>query len=253
MSTVVLTPLPEIGALRLSITPPTGGAILQVQRTDVNGTAVVRTLTGQLPYSGTTPLVLDDYEAAAGQVTYTIGATGQPAPDVVTAMFDLGKEPWLGLPITPQYSVQVPNVFEYGSSIEARSVVHEPVGSRFPIVISQEASTRRGQMTVYAGSYAQGLSILRMFQLGRVAFLRQEVAGMDMYFSATTANLRVLNSDPLTVGVEVAYIEVGRPQGPLAGALGWTWSALKNALATWADVTGTYATWADVRTDTKRP
>ncbi|WP_144630285.1 hypothetical protein [Arthrobacter woluwensis] len=253
MSTVVLTKLPAIGAIRLAITPPAGGAILQVQRTDVNGTAVVRTLTGQLPYSGTTPLVLDDYEAATGQVTYTIGATGQPGPDVVTTSFDLGEEPWLGLPITPQYSVQVPATIDYDSNIESRTVVHEPVGSRFPIVVSQEASTRRGQMTVFAGSYAVGLSILRMFQRGQVAFLRQNVPGMDMYFSITTASLRTLVTEPFTVSVDISYIEVGRPTGPLAGALGWTWTSLKNSLATWADVTGTYATWADVRTDTKRP
>lgn len=254
MSTVVLNPMPEIGAIRLSITPPVGGALLQVQRTDTNGTAVLRTLTGQLPYSLQTPLVLDDYEAAAGQVTYTIGATGQPGPDTVTTNFDLGTTPWLGLPITPQYSVQVQNVLEYGSEVESRSVVHEPVGSRFPIVISQEASTRRGQMTVFAGSYATALSVLRLVQRGQIVFLRQgELTGMDMYFSANHASLKLLAQDPLTYGVDIDYTEVTRPKGSLAGALGWTWNALKNDRASWGDVTATFATWADVRTNTRRP
>jgi hypothetical protein len=50
-------------------------------------------------------------------------------------------------------------------------------------------------------------------------------------------------------GVSIEYVEVSRPPGDLAGALGWTWGALRDSYSTWGEVFAAYATWADLRID----
>lgn len=252
MSTLTITPNPATGSHQLSILPT--GTVTRVQRTDRNGSYDVRMITGLLPWpaaSGT--LTLDDYEAADGTSTYTVTTSA----DVVTgtAVLDLAGTVWLGVPVTPQFSAKVQTVTGYGAGVRSRNTVLEPDGSPNPIVIIRSSASRAGQMQLWAGTYEAALALLRLCGRGQIILLRQsDHAGMDMFFTATDADLTTLRTDgkDSVFGVQLQYIEVPRPRAPLSGALGWTWGELKNTYATWGDVFNAYATWGDVRTNTVR-
>lgn len=251
MSTLTITPKPATGSHQLSIVPT--GTVTRIQRTDRNGSYDVRVITDLLPWTAAQgTLTLDDYEAAAGTSTYTVTTSA----DVVTGSAVLTLDGiWLGVPVTPQFSAKVQTVTGYGAGLESRNTVLEPDGSPNPIVIIRSASGRRGQLSLWAGTYEAALALLRLCGRGQIIFLRQtDHGGMDMFFTATGANLSTLRTDGTSsvFGVDVQYIEVPRPRGPLSGALGWTWGTLRNTYATWGDVFNAYATWGDVRTNTVR-
>lgn len=249
MTTFTMLANPATGSHQISITPT--ATITRIQRTDANGSYDVRTLTGQLPWPAASGvLTLDDYEAAAGTSTYTVTTS----VDIVTGSvgMDFGGIIWLGVPVTPQNSAQVKAVLSYDADQQARSTVLEPDGSPFPIIITRSASSRRGSMQLYAGTYAEALNLLRMFGRGQVVMLRQsDHAGMDMFFTSTSAGISTLSTaqGSSVFSVTVSYIEVPRPRAALSGALGWTWGELKNTYATWGDVFNDFATWGDVRTN----
>jgi hypothetical protein len=248
LTTLTITPNAATGSHQLSIVPT--GTVTRIQRTDANGSYDVRTLTGQLPWTvaqGT--LTLDDYEAANGSATYTVTT----AADVVTAVAVLTlAKVWLGVPVTPQFSAQVDAVLDYGAGLDSRATVLEPDGSPFAVVVTRSASSRRGNLELFAGDYPAALALLRLVGRGQVVLLRQsQHAGMDMFFVATSADIKalVVAQGDSRFSVKVSYIEVPRPTSPLSGALGWTWAELKNTYATWGDVFADFATWGDVRTN----
>ena len=252
MTTLILSSDPATGSNRLTITPTAD--VTRVRRSDANGTADVRTMTGQLPHvvaSGV--LVLDDYEAPHGEVTYTVTTdAGTVTGSIVLTL----SSPWIGTPENPQYSAAVPSVLTYGAASSTLSTVHEPEGRFDPIVIVRGASSRRGTMSIEGGTYAATLNLLRLCQRGQTMLLRQlQHPGMDMYFLPMNSDIQT----SLAAGarsqfdLNVQYIEVARPNGALSGALGWTWDELETAFPTWDDVFDSYATWGDVRTDTRKP
>ena len=252
MTTLILTTDPANGFVRLTITPTAD--VTRVRRSDVNGTRDVRTLTGQLPHTGVDVLELDDYEAAHGTARYTVTtAAGTVTASIVLAL----TGPWFGTPENPQHSVVVNSFQDYNAGTSTLSTVHEPEGRDIaPIVIVRGASTRRGSLRIEGGSYAAALKILRIFQRGQTMLLRQpEHTGMDMYFVPMNADivtaLAALKSSVFDVTCN--YIEVGRPEGALSGALGWTWGGLETDFPTWGDVEEAYATWGDVRIDRRMP
>lgn len=252
MTTLVLNTDPANGYVRLTITPTAD--VTRVRRTDINGTADVRTFTDQLPHTAPAELVLDDYEASQGQARYTITTTaGTVTGTIVHAL----TGPWLGTPENPQFSVRVKSVEDYGTGGQTLGTVFEPEGRDVaPIVIVRGGSTRRGNLRVAGGTYAEALKIYRIFQRGQTMLLRQvEHAGMDMYFIPMTFDIvtALAAREASIFDVTCSYIEVARPAGALSGALGWTWAALEAAFETWADVEEAYASWGDVRTDRRKP
>lgn len=252
MTTLDLLPLPALGAVRLTITATAGASIKAISRSDLAGVAPVRLVQGTLPWPSTSGvLTVEDYEPAHGLARYTVtDSTG--AVTTASLTVDLGTLPWLGVPVTPQDGFQVDKVLDLDGTVEGRAVVHEPIGSRLPIVISREATSRRGRLIVWAADYPAGLRVLRLAQLGRVIHHRQSVhAGMDMYCTLTRAQLRTADADRWAV--ECDYTEVGRPASPLSGALGWTFNALRDAWPTFDAAAAGYTTFADLRIDKRTP
>lgn len=251
MTTLILTTDPGTGSVRLTVTPTAD--VTRVRRTDVNGTADVRTMTGLLPHTAPAELVLDDYEAGHGLARYTVTTT---AGTVTGSIVHTLPTPWLGTPENPQFSVAINSFQDYGAAMQTLSTVHEPEGRDAPpIVIVRGASTRRGSLRVEGGTYAQALKILRMFQRGQTMLLRQsEHAGMDMYFIPMNAEIvtHLAARAASIFDVTLSYLEVGRPAGALSGALGWTWAQLETDFATWGDVEAAYASWGDLRTDRRK-
>jgi hypothetical protein len=251
MTTLLLESDPGTGSNRLTITPTAD--VTRIRRSDANGTWDVRTLTGQLPYTGPAPLVLDDYEAVNGTSTYTVTTAGGTVTDSIVLAL---TSPIVSVPEAPNFSARVPSVLEYGANTNTLSTVHEPDGRPGPVVIVMGGSTRRGNLSLEGGDYAAALNLLRLFQRGMVMQLRQtDHPGMDMYFMAMRSAIVTSTNwgRASQFDVEVEYIETDRPAGALAGALGWTWPAVEADYATWGDVFDAYASWGDLRIDKRKP
>lgn len=250
MTTLTLTTDPVNGFNRLTIEPT--AEVTRVRRSDANGAADVRTESGALPHPLPDTLVLDDYEAN-GTATYTVTTTaGTVSATIVQTLLT----PWLGTPEAPQFSAAVRSVLTYGAGTSTLSTVHEPEGRGDPIVIVRGASSRRGTMTVQAGTYPEALNLLRLCQRGQTMMLRQlQHPGMDMYFLPMNSEIvTALAAGARSVfDLQVQYIEVGRPKGYLSGALGWTWDGLAADFATWDDVADAYESWGDLRIDVRKP
>jgi len=241
------TPLPATGRVQLRLTG--AGTVTRIDRADGNGTTNVRTLPGVLPwtYAGS-DLLIDDYEAGNGLVSYTAGAG-------VTASCTLELEnPWLFTPLQPAYSAAVKALTGYSARRASRSSVIEPLGRPDAIVISRAMGQRSGALTAYAGSYAEAAAMLDACDRGEILMLRQaEHTGMDMYFTAREAGIEVLTADAgnTLFGVSLEYLEVARPGGDLAGALGWTFAAAALSAPDFATITRRYATFEDFRLDNR--
>jgi len=250
MTTLTATPLPETGAIRLTITKT--GTVDYILRSDVNGQNEVRVLTGQLPSAGTGLLILEDYEAADGLVTYTVFGAGGTAQ--ASTQFALSG-PWLFVPIIPEYSQAVETVTEYDAARESRSVEHIIIGRPDPIVVLDILGTRKGNLEIWCPDHAATVAVANVFSKGETVMLRQpEHDGMDMYFTASNLATKpyAANGAATRWAVTCSFTEVARPIGPRLGSLGWSFGQLATSAPSFAVVAERYASFADMLTDQRK-
>jgi hypothetical protein len=177
-------------------------------------------------------LILTDYEAAHGLNSYNVySADGS----FVTASAELEiDKPWLSVPVMPQYSEQVETITAFGATREAATTVHRPLGRADSLVVMGKLGDRTGSLEVFCNSYADARRLERIFERGEIVQLRQRVEGLDMYFTATgipVAPYSVQGEGATRWSLTIQYIEVRRPIGNLAGALGWTFDELASSFA----------------------
>lgn len=187
-------------------------------------------------------LVLTDFEAATGVVSYTVGSETQQVA------WDIGA-PWLFVPVMPAYSVRLKTVLEYSAAGQSLGTVHELLGREDPVAVLRGMGTRRGSLRLYCGTFAEALVVVESTRRGEVLMLRQpEHQGMDMYFTATSYGIPTLDADggASVFGVDISYVELARPIGGLSGSLGWTFAALAAAYPTFSALPGAYATFQDL-------
>lgn len=245
MSSMTATPDPATGSVLLEIVQT--APVLRVLRTNENGIFEVRALAGQFPSTGAGRLILTDYEAGHGLNTYTLVDGGKGAAAAARLDLDL---PWLMVPVMPHYARQVETITGYGAGRESLGQVQTVPDSAAPLVALAPLALRTGSMDLWAPSLAVARSLESVFDRGEIAMLKQRVAGMDMYFTTTRTNISPHDVEgDGTAGawnLAVDYVEVGRPAGPLAGALGWTFDALAAAFPTFDAVTAAYASFDDL-------
>ena len=189
----------------------------------------------------TADLVLTDYEAASGAVSYTAGNATRATSWAIPG-------PWLMVPTMPAYSVELETLLEYSAGGQSLGSVHELLGRNDPVAILRGMGTRRGTLRLYCGTFAQALTVAEATKRGEVLMLRQpEHEGMDMYFVATSYGIPTLdtNGGASVFGLDVSYVEVTRPVGALSGTLGWTFAALASSYPSFASLPGAYATFQD--------
>lgn len=198
------------------------------------------------------PFVITDYEAASGPVRYDLISGSGVVVSIDVPGFVLDG-PWLFTPIVPGYSRKAVAVTGIDTKLEDRSSVFDGLlGRPDPVVVLRPPGLRSGSMEIYAGTYADALDILSPLQQATVMMLRQpEHAGMDMYFAPAGGSPEIVNlttaAGRTVWGVKVPYVEVKRPEGDLAGALGWTYADLLAAVPRYSDLRRTFATYADMR------
>jgi hypothetical protein len=235
------------GVIHLSIEHT--GAIHSVFRFDaINGERSVRLPEGVVfPSVDVGSLILDDYEAVHGVNFYTVNlynsTTG--AVTVLQASATLTvDEPWLSVPVMPQYSERVDLITNYSSTRDISSTVHRPIGRDDALVVMGRMGDRSGTLEVWCRDYATVRKVERVFSRGEVVQLRQRVPELDMYFTALrlpAAPVQVSDNESGTRwSLSVDYVEVRRPLGPLAGALGWTFDELTLAYSSFDAVASAF-------------
>lgn len=163
------------------------------------------------------------------------------------ATLNLDK-PWLLVPIAPNYSEQVESITDYSAGRETFSTVHRIIGRADPLVVMGKLGTRTGSLELWAANLEDANRLARVFDRGEAVLLKQTVAGMDMYLTATSLDVspHQVNGADTRYRFTVAYQEVTRPYGDLAGALGWTFDALAAGYASFDAVTAAFATFDDL-------
>lgn len=213
------------------------------------GTAHASTSTRMVP---ATPASVTDYEAASGPIRYDVEDLAGRLESLDVTGFVLDA-PWLFTPVIPGYSRKAVSVTGIDTEFEDRSTVHSGLlGRPDPVVVLRPLGLRSGTMEIYAGTYAAALEILSPLQRATVMMLRQpEHAGMDMYFAPAGGSPKIVslvtNAGETVWGVHVPYVEVKRPEGLIAGALGWTYADLAAAVPRYSDLRLTFASYADMR------
>lgn len=200
-------------------------------------------------YEAAGDLVLTDYEAASGAVAYTAGAA------TVQVSWDIGA-PWIFVPVMPNYSIRIKSLIDYSAGGDSLGSVHQLLGRDDPVAILRGMATRRGTMRLYCGTFAEAQAVVDATRRGEVLMLRQpEHRGMDMYFTATSYGIPVLETRGAAsvFGVDLGYVQLARPSGDLSGALGWTFAALAAAYPTFSALPTAYATFQDVLLDQRKP
>jgi hypothetical protein len=189
-------------------------------------------------------VIITDYEASYGLNTYNAyHADGTSA--TATETLDITK-PWLSVPVMPQYSEQVEEITGFNAVREAATTVHRPLGRADALVVMGKLGTRMGTMEIFCSSYADARKFERVFERGEIVQLRQRVANMDMYFTVTSIPVApyAVNGETNTKwAMTVQYVEVRRPIGNLAGALGWTFDAMTAQFASFDAATAFFPTF----------
>ena len=236
---VTLVPLPGIGAIRVRVEPGTTGEYVKtVYRTDVNGTAQVRTLAGYLPGAPNQPVNIIDQEAALeGGVSYEVTTSA----GVFAASAVMGtSQPWLTVVIDPSQAVTVPMVSNYSAGRAAQTTVHQIIGRSDPLVTLGPLSTREGTLEFWCPDHATARSIERLYARRMVMLLRTSLHdGLDVYHVPRSTDVAPLNIEggETRWAVRVTYVEVRRPTGNVLGTLGWDYDSVLAASAAYTAVT----------------
>lgn len=228
MTTLTATPDGALGTVALTITQT--ASVTSVTRADRNGVASVRAAAGQLPTAATGTTILTDYEAAQGVNTYTVYHADGSVAATQTASLVLAR-PMLLVPIAPNYSEAVDTITNYDAGRQSHSTAHRIIGRADPIVVMGKLGSRQGTLEVFTSSLEDAARVVRVFDRGEAVLLKQALAGMDMYFTADSLDVSPyeVQGEQTRWKLSIAYQEVIRPYGNLAGALGWTFDALASA------------------------
>lgn len=242
------TPEPDTGSVLLAIQDLPAGPVT-LTRTDANGTGPVRLLEGQEPISGA--LTVRDYEPAlAGLVKYTVrDAQGTRTTVTTTMPTPAVPSPRLGLPVLPQYNVEVWNLRDYDDNREASHTVHHVVHRADPLVVMGLLRPRTGRLTFLQQDVAKANAIRGLYNRGEVALLRLwDAKGLDLYHVARSVSVRPEHhaaAGQRRWAVDVDYVEVAKPTSPLLGALGWGFDDVAD-IGTFDAVLERFPTFADV-------
>lgn len=191
-------------------------------------------------FDGTTPDAAPYDYAWTGTAHASTSTLSYPIEFVSsTVTLDIDK-PWLSVPVMPQYSEQVEAITQFDASRESNTTVHRPLGRADSLVVMGKLGDRTGSMEIFCNTYTDARRLERVFERGEVVQLRQRVAEMDMYFTVTSIPVSpysVISEGATKWSMTVNYIEVRRPIGDLAGALGWTFDELAASFASFNAVT----------------
>lgn len=172
-------------------------------------------------------LILTDYEAASGAVSYMVQEETDTGAQVSTTL--VLDDVWLFVPIIPNFSARVAQVTNYSSSRATNSTVHRVIGRADPLITLGRLGTRTGTLEIWCPDYESARDLEGVFDRGEIVMLRQNVTGLDMYFTGTVTSAAPYapeGENHTQYRFTVEYTEVLRPVGALQGSLGWNFEML---------------------------
>lgn len=246
MTTITATWEPSSGAVLLTIAPTS--TVTAILRTDANGSAVpVRTAEDALPSAGA--LIVRDFEAAHGDVTYRVVDAGAGATDAVDV--DIVTERLAAVVLPQALVVPEHGVVGYRAGRTPSTTVHEIVGRPDAIPSLGPLRARTGSLEVWCADYQQVAAVLAVYDVAEVVMLRQPThPGLDMYHVASgeiSYSMRIgEGTHDCRWVVSVPFTEVRRPLDALRGSVGWTFDDLAASYPTFDSVLAEYETFADL-------
>lgn len=245
MTTLTATPDTATASVLLTITKT--ATVNRIERTDINGTHNVLVPDYTLPSSGTGKLYITDYEAAQGALTYRVYGTGAAAVATKTATLTLAQ-PWLYVPVLPELSVKVPLITSYQSARESSTILHKIIDRKDRVVNMGKLGLREGTLDLWCPDYITTRAIDAAIDSGEILMLRQDVPGLDMWFTAVDVDVQPYSEEGSLTQYRytVRFSETVRPDGALKGARGWTFDELAASFTTFDQVTSVYATFDDL-------
>ena len=242
-----LTATPDIATASVLLTITKTATVNRIERTDVNGTHDVRVADYTLPSSGSGTLHVTDYEAAYGVNTYRVYGSGSSSVASQTATLTL-SQPWIFVPVLPDKSVPVAQITTYQSSRSSSTILHKVIDRRDPVVNMGKLGLREGQLDIWCPDYLTTRALDEALDTGEIVMLRQEVPGLDMWFTVSDVDVQPFNEQGLSTRYRysVRFQETERPVDKLKGARGWTFDELANSFSTFDQVTAAYASFNDL-------
>ncbi|ARU53517.1 hypothetical protein CBR64_20895 [Cellulosimicrobium cellulans] len=172
-TTLTLTALPDDGALQLVlVAPDVDWELVQLVRTDANGSRAVRLLAGAGLTGGT--LIHTDAETAlTGPVTYsaTVRDPGDDSTETATASVDVSgvfARTVVGSVVIPAQSVELDPLgwVQYSARRSTSGTVTDVIGRADPVVSIGVQRTRRGRLTIWCRDYAQARAVEAAYGVG---------------------------------------------------------------------------------------
>lgn len=242
-----LTATPDIATASVLLTITKTETVSHIERTDINGTHRVRVPEFTLPSTEAGVLHLTDYEASHGVNTYRVyhsGSTNVASASAVLALV----QPWLFVPVLPNKSVSVAQITTYNASRASSTILHKVIDRTEPVVNMGKLGLREGQLDIWCPDYLTTRSLDEALNTGEVMMLRQEVPGLDMWFTTSEVDVQPFSEQGLQTRYRysVRFQETLRPDGFLKGARGWTFDELAESFASFDQVTAAYATFDDL-------
>jgi hypothetical protein len=239
MTTLTLTPLPDLGAVRIEVAGAPAGA-LSIIRTDANGSREVRQAPDQVTSAGT--LVLVDYEPAlAGDVAYT--ADGAAAS---TTLDGLVAGPVVASVVRPARRADVQALVDYAETYPGTPSALHVIDRDDPIVLLGNAARRQAEAGLQVETYAQAQAVVESIRAGSVVMFRQVTyAGMDAYGVVTSTRVAptLTDLDEPAWLVSIGYLAVPAPDDALAGAAAWTYQDVLDLGVTYVQLRALFATY----------
>lgn len=243
---------------------------LTIQRTDDNGTHLVRLDDGIEP-DASGNLTVTDYEPALrGTVSYVVrDGLGATASDTLTDLMPPGTQLLAAVGLSAL--VDVPLLVEYDDERTYQELTVDPkavIGREdFTAAVTGDYgwSKRQGTLRILCYEHGQtsdaawqaAKAIAVHYTQGRVMLLRQATyTGLDLYHVGKS--VRVVPDVALAPtpdsgeqvrrvwAVEVDYVETGWPSGPMVG-VSWTYADLKAGYLAYWNLPATFATYADLK------
>lgn len=243
---------------------------LSIQRTDDNGTHLVRLEDGVEPDTSGNLTVTDYEPALRGAVTYVVrDGLGATATDTLTDLMPPGTQLLAAVGLSAL--VEVPLLVEYDDERTYQELTVDPkavIGREdFTAAVTGDYgwSKRQGTLRILCYEHGQtsdaawqaAKAIAVHYTQGRVMLLRQATyTGLDLYHVGKV--VRVVPDVALAPtpdsgeavrrvwAVEVDYVETGWPSGPMVG-VSWTYADVKAGYLAYWNLPATFATYADLK------
>jgi hypothetical protein len=270
MALTVTVTARNVQRVRLQIDNPDAYNITKITRSDSAGVHSVRVVSGNLPNTDVSQLVLD-YEASMlwhqtlrydvyagnavrGSVLIDAASPWWEVPGRGVAYLNVPLYPSSGLMLNTGADLAQSVVTGWASTRAGLSTRHQVVNRVEPVVVLRPGAARTGTFTIVCPSLAAAQQLEAVLALPQVFQLRQsDQDDLDVYFTTDSTSLshseETWTDSPAPErrwSVEVTFTEVAWPSGVLVPINVWTYADVTAGYGDYNAVAASFASYADL-------